>query len=390
MARNQESERVSLLAVDQYVREVRHLLQERLSPEEEERLFALVIQGIDERRKLLPDQQRIQQGLHARDQLVLSLQFLVMHIAGAFLPSFRHVEWLDLVQEGNEAVLRMLATDHLHAVTSWRKLAAWYVRKAMIRALYSQESLIRVREDLCTLVGQIHRVQEQLTSSLGHAPELADVAESMQLPEEHVRQVLHWRECATRVESLHVLWEREGEDAGGDERRLHLVGVDEPMPGCVRDEPVTLREPLRVALARLAPRKRELLCRRYGLQGMGEGQASPVEVADAMGIEERSMGRLESIAKKALAEQLRVRVVNGRAQYELQVPEADQDSYYTLWEVSEKVGCHPHTVYRLVQEGKLMGVVPAGSRAMRVFPRTEVEALVAVRSAGRCGADSSA
>src|SRR5258706_7713996 len=100
MARKHEQEReqVSLQAVRQYVREVRRMPP--LSAEEEAHLFALVIQGNDERTRSRPDETRLQQGQQARDRLVLSLQPLVMHIAGAFLPSFRHVEWMDLIQEG--------------------------------------------------------------------------------------------------------------------------------------------------------------------------------------------------------------------------------------------------------------------------------------------------
>src|SRR5258708_37910824 len=96
----QERERVSLQAVRQYVREVRRMVP--LSAEEEAYLFALVIEGNDEDKKPQPDEACLRQGQQARERLVLALQPLVMHIAGAGLPSSRRVAGVDRVEEGNE------------------------------------------------------------------------------------------------------------------------------------------------------------------------------------------------------------------------------------------------------------------------------------------------
>src|SRR2546421_5786204 len=98
----------SLMAYDQYSRWVRWT--PRVSKEEIASLMQGVLRGKEERSKGSPDRQILEAASQAREQIVIALQRLVIHLARRFLSRFQSLELLDLIQEGNLGLL--LAIDH--------------------------------------------------------------------------------------------------------------------------------------------------------------------------------------------------------------------------------------------------------------------------------------
>src|SRR4051812_43940666 len=89
----------SLMAYDQYSRWVRWT--PHVSKEEIASLMQGVLRGKEERSKGSPDRQLLEVAHQAREQVVIALQRLVIHLARRFLSRFQSLELLDLIQEGN-------------------------------------------------------------------------------------------------------------------------------------------------------------------------------------------------------------------------------------------------------------------------------------------------
>src|SRR5947209_7929590 len=98
----------SLMAYDQYSRWVRWT--PHVSKEEIASLMQCVLRGKEERSKCPPDRQFPEVAKQAREQIVIALQRLVIHLARRFWSRFQSMELLDLIQEGNLGLL--FAIDH--------------------------------------------------------------------------------------------------------------------------------------------------------------------------------------------------------------------------------------------------------------------------------------
>src|SRR5690348_14274706 len=94
------------MALDQYMRQVRWL--EPLTAEEEARLIACIERGKHEKRQPHPNAWRLSLAQAARERLVEGYQPWVIHLAKGFLSRARGMELLDLIQEGNIALLQAI------------------------------------------------------------------------------------------------------------------------------------------------------------------------------------------------------------------------------------------------------------------------------------------
>lgn len=110
----------------------------------------------------------------ARHRLVSSNLRLVVAIAHRYRG--RGVSFLDLIQEGNAALL--------HAVNRWSprggkftSYATWWVRQAMRDAVEVQPRAIRLPERECLRLRRMHGAIRRLAQPNGHRPDIAVIAE---------------------------------------------------------------------------------------------------------------------------------------------------------------------------------------------------------------------
>src|SRR5437868_10600874 len=106
MNSSEEEREVSLLAIDQYMRQVRWTPD--LTLQEEEELVERIARGKAEQQKACPNQVVMAEARQARDRLVEGYQRLVVYIARQYTYRFGSMELLDLVQEGNLGLLHAI------------------------------------------------------------------------------------------------------------------------------------------------------------------------------------------------------------------------------------------------------------------------------------------
>lgn len=273
------SQSIEFLAHELYMREVRHT--PHLTSDEEARLLSYLASGKD-----------VQQSL---DRLVAGYQPLVIGLAKRFVRRCQGVELLDLVQDGNEALLHALEKyDVQRGESSFRTFAFTWIRMTMFVAVWQYQGVIRLPMYKLRAIRQIGIVQTRLFSELGREPMLAETAQAMNMYEHEVRElvVLHEQQMV----SLHMTLD--------DESDTQLVEVieDAAASSFADDGFVSVED----VLTYLNERERAVIQLRYGFV---DGRVyTQKEAADFLGVALSTVQLIDRRAKMRLRRALEQRV----------------------------------------------------------------------------------
>jgi RNA polymerase primary sigma factor len=178
---------IEFSAHELYMREVRHT--PHLTSDEEARLLSYLASGKD-----------VQQSL---DRLVAGYQPLVIGLAKRFVRRCQGVELLDLVQDGNEALLHALEKYDVHrGESSFRTFAFTWIRTTMLTSVWQYQGAIRLPMHKLRAIRQMGIVQTRLFSELGREPTLAETAQAMDMSERDVWKLVVLQE--QQIVSLHM------------------------------------------------------------------------------------------------------------------------------------------------------------------------------------------
>lgn len=193
----------------------------------------------------------------------------------------------DLIAEGNLGLLRAVARFEPERGFRFSTYASWWIRQAIEQALQDQSRLVRLPDSVIRALTAVLRVERELVRHGGGAPTLDAIAAAAGMTVAEVADLLRLNERVAELDDPEVAaklanapaWPEEVDD---DERqRLIAEGA--------------ASEKLSDWLGRLAPRQREVLARRYGVDG--HAMQSLAEVASALGV---SRERVRQIQQEAL------------------------------------------------------------------------------------------
>ncbi|WP_437284051.1 sigma-70 family RNA polymerase sigma factor [Sorangium sp. So ce406] len=168
------------------------------------------------------------------------------------------VPLLDLVQEGNLGLIRAADKFEYRRGHRFGTYAAWWIKQAIKRAVLNQGKAVRMPVHLTAIRSQVVRARRDLVQERGREPSVEEVAERSGLSVEKVRMI---GELALDPLSLDAPIGEEGDTRYGD-----LLAGEEPTPADMLARR-RLIEQTRELLDSLQPRERELLRRRFGLDG---------------------------------------------------------------------------------------------------------------------------
>ena len=211
-----------------------------LTPEEEIDLATRMEQGDEEARKRLAE---------ANLRLVVS-------IAKRYVG--RGMQFLDLIQEGNLGLIKVVEKfDHTKGF-KFSTYATWWIRQAITRAIADQARTIRIPVHMVETINKVKKVTSQLLHKNGHDPSADEIAAELDMPVDKVREIMR---VAQEPVSL--------ETPIGEEEDSHLGDFipddDAPAPAEAASHTL-LKEQLSDVLSTLTPREEKVLRLRFGLE----------------------------------------------------------------------------------------------------------------------------
>jgi RNA polymerase primary sigma factor len=230
--------------------------------------------------------------LYAKNQFVRSNLRLVLSIAKRY--SYYKLDFLDIVQEGNIGLMKAVDKFDYRIGNKFSTYATWWIRQSIARAVSDQGRTIRIPSHMVEAYNKVLKASNGFRKRVGRDPSTSDIAEELKLSVPKIREILEVPQEPISLEAsaTHI----EGMILSNLVEDKKAISPQEPV---IQDD---IRQIMNSVLDSLAPREREIIRMRFGLNETEKehtlkecGEKFQVTRERIRQIEEKAMAKLRGI-----------------------------------------------------------------------------------------------